>query len=116
MISLFTYQTYEINNYKIQREESIKFLGVLLDQHLTWKEHIKFTENKLVKNIGILYKSKPYLDKRALLCLYYSHIHSYLNYANTGRCSTNRAYLKKPQSQQKHAIRIIFHKSKCAHT
>ena len=28
-----------INNYEIQREESIKFLGVLLDQHLIWKEH-----------------------------------------------------------------------------
>ena len=69
-----------INNYEIQREESIKFLGVLLDQHLTWKEHIKLTENKIAKNIGILYKARPYLDKRALLCLYYSYIHSYLKY------------------------------------
>ena len=30
-----------------QREKSI--LGVLLDQHLTWKEHIKLTENKIAK-------------------------------------------------------------------
>ena len=59
-----------INNYEIQREESIKFLGVLLDQHLTWKEYIKLTENKINKNIGMLYKARPYLDKRALLCLY----------------------------------------------
>ena len=28
-----------INNYEIQSEESIKFLGVSLDQHITWKEH-----------------------------------------------------------------------------
>ena len=105
-----------INNYEIQREESIKFLGVLLDQHLTWKEHIKLTENKIAKNIGILYKARPYLDKRALLCLYYSYIHSYLNYTNITWCSTNRIYLKKLQSQQKHAIRIIFHENKFAHT
>ena len=84
-----------INNYEIHREESIKFLGVLLDQHLTWKEHIKLTENKIAKNIGILYKARPYLDKRGLLCLYYSYIHSYLHYANTAWCSTNRTYLKK---------------------
>ena len=51
-----------------------------------------------------------------MLCLYYSYIHSYLNYANTAWCSTNRTYLKKLQSQQKHAIRIIFHKNKLAHT
>ena len=69
------------NNYEIQREESIKFLGVLLDQHLTWKEHIKRTENKIAKNIGILYKARSCLDKKALLCPYYSYIHSYLNYA-----------------------------------
>ena len=105
-----------INNYEIQREESIKFLGVLLDQHLTWKEHKKLTENKIAKNISILYKARPYLDKRALLCLYYSCIHSYLNYANTAWCSTNRTYLKKLQSEQKHAIRIIFHENKFAHT
>ena len=54
-----------INNYEIQREESIKLLGVLLDQHLTWKENIKLTENKIAKNIGILYAARPYLDKRA---------------------------------------------------
>ena len=105
-----------INNYEIQREESIKFLGVLLDQRLTWKEHIKLTENKIAKNIGMLYKARPYLDKRAFLCLYYSYIHSYLNYANTAWRSTNRTYLKKLQSQQKHAIRIIFHENKFAHT
>ena len=30
-----------INNYEIQRRESIKFLVVLLDENLSWKEHIK---------------------------------------------------------------------------
>ena len=57
-----------INNYEIQREESIKFLGVLLDQHLTWKEHIQLAENKIVKNISILYKARPYLDKKKKPC------------------------------------------------
>ena len=59
-----------INNYEIQREESIKFLAVLLDQHLTWKEYIKLTEIIIAKNIGILYKARPCLDKRTLLRFY----------------------------------------------
>ena len=104
------------NKYEIQREESIKFLGVLVDQYLTCKEHIKLTENKIAKNISILYKARPYIDKRALLCLYYSYIHSYLNFANTAWCNTSRTHLKKLQNQQKYAIRIIFHKNKFAHT
>ena len=51
-----------ISNYEIQREKSFEFLGVLLKQYLTWKEYIKLTENKIAKNIGILYKARPYLE------------------------------------------------------
>ena len=65
-----------ISNCEIQREECIKFYGLLLDQHLTSKEHIKLIVNKIAKNIDMLYKVRPYLDKRTLLCLYYSSIHS----------------------------------------
>ena len=42
-------------------------------------------------------------------------MHIYLNYANTSWYSTSRTYLKKLQSQQKHAIRVTFHKNKFAH-
>ena len=29
----------------------MKFLGVLLDDNLSWKEHMKYLENKIAKNI-----------------------------------------------------------------
>ena len=38
-----------INNYEIQREKSIKLLGVLLDQHLTRIKHIKRTGKIIAK-------------------------------------------------------------------
>ena len=34
--------------------KSIQFLGVLLDENLSWKDHIKYIENKVAKNIGLL--------------------------------------------------------------
>ena len=98
-----------INDKEIERVESIKFLGVLLDEHLSWKEHIRYTENKIAKNIGLLYRAKP-------LTLYYSYIHTYLNYANLILASTNRTNLKKLLSQQKHAIRIVNNKTRFQHT
>ena len=52
-----------INNREIARTESIKFLGVLLDKNLTWKTHIKYIENKISKNIGILFKARAFLNK-----------------------------------------------------
>ena len=83
-----------INNYEIQRTESIKFLGVLLDENLSWKEHIKCNENKIAKNLGLLYEASHYLNERSLLVLYYSFIHTYINYANIVCGSTNRMYFE----------------------
>ena len=106
----------KISDHAIERVESIRFLGVILDQNLSWKEHIKHIENKIAKNIGILYKAKPYLNKGSLLSLYFSYIHTYLNYANVAWGSTGRTSLKKLNSQQKHAIRIVMNKAKYDHT
>ena len=72
----------QINNYNIERILSIKFLRVLLDENLSWKDHIKYNENKISKNTGILYKVRDYLSKESLLSLYYTYIHTYVNYAN----------------------------------
>ena len=55
---------------------------ILLDENLSCKEHLKLTENKIAKNIELVYKVKLYLNKDSLLALYFSYIHSYIKYAN----------------------------------
>ena len=61
-------------------------------------------------------RAKQFLGKHSLLTLYYSYIHTYLNYANLTWASTNRTNLKKLLSQQKHAIRIVNNKTRFEHT
>ena len=68
---------------------------MLLDENLCWKEHINYVENKIAKNIDLLYKAKPYIDKHSLLSLYHSYIHSYISYGNIALGSTTRTNLKK---------------------
>ena len=36
--------TLKINNDDVERVNTMKFLGVLLDDNLSWKEHIKYLE------------------------------------------------------------------------
>ena len=93
-----------INDKEVERVGSIRFLGVLLDEHLSWKEHTRYTENKIAKNISLLYRAKLFLGKHFLLAVYYSYIHTHLNYANLSWASTNRTNLKKLLSQQKNII------------
>ena len=61
-----------INGKEIERVTSIKFLGVLFDEHFSWKDHITVTENKISKNLGLLYRAKRVVDSDALKRLYFS--------------------------------------------
>ena len=43
--------TITFKNIDIKRENSIKFLDVIIDENLIWKNHIEVVENKISKNI-----------------------------------------------------------------
>ena len=105
-----------ITNQEIKRESYTKLLGVILDENLSWKKHLKYIENKIAKSIGLMYKDKPFLDKDSLLSLYLSYIHSYINYANLASAITHKTNLKKIHSQQEHALRIVYNKDRHYHT
>ena len=62
----------------LKRQASIKFLEVILDENISWNEHIKTAENKLSKNISMLCKPKKLFDE-SLKSMYFSYIHSCLN-------------------------------------
>ena len=79
---------------------------------LSRKPHIKYIENKIVKNIGLLLKDKPFLNKQSLLSLYYSYIHSYISYTDVTWGSAYMTNLKKSSSQQKYVLRIICNRGK----
>ena len=98
-----------INNQEMKRASNTKFLGVLLDENLSWKEHLKLQK-------ALDCKAKPFLDKDSLLSLCFSYIHSYIYYANLAWASTHKTNLKKIHSQQKHALRIVYNKDTYYHT
>ena len=57
-----------------------------------WKPHIKYIENEIVKNIDLLCKARPFLNKKSLISLYYLYIHSHINYGSFSwgsTCETN---------------------------
>ena len=97
-----------ISNKSIERKSLIKFLGLMLDEHIAWNNHIYAREKKLAKNIGLLYRARQFLDKKSLKTTYFSYIHFYLNYANITWSSTYFTKLKIIHYQQKHAARTVF--------
>ena len=104
-----------INNKKIQLSNCLKFLGILVDEHLSWLPHIQYIETKISKTIGMMYRVRPYVNSQSLKLIYFSLIHSYINYANITWASTHPTKLKKIHNIQKHASRIIYNKSRYEH-
>uniref|UniRef100_A0A3P9L4Z8 Reverse transcriptase domain-containing protein n=1 Tax=Oryzias latipes TaxID=8090 RepID=A0A3P9L4Z8_ORYLA len=60
----------EINNVFIERVTEIKFLGVFIDDKLSWKPHIRHIQTKVSKSISIVNKSKHILGYNSRYLLY----------------------------------------------
>ena len=60
--------------------KSTKFLGLILDSGLTWKNHIHLLSTKIAKSIGIISLARQTLTRKSLIQLYYSFIFTYLSY------------------------------------
>ena len=102
----------KINNHIIKRETFIKFLGVFIDENVTWETHINYLNEKISKNIGIMYKARKYLSFNNMKSLYFSIIHCYINYANIAWGSTGKSKLLKLHKHQKHISRMIHYQTK----
>ena len=53
-----------LENTVIKQVTETKFLGVLIDQHLSWKPHIDFVSKKISKSVGIIAKARFYLSSQ----------------------------------------------------
>ena len=64
----------KINEKTINQHKRVKYLGILIDCHLNWKEHIQQISKKISRGIGILCKIRHYVDVKILLQLYHAII------------------------------------------
>ena len=96
-----------IENNVLEQADHTKFLGVYIDQHLTWKTHVNFIAAKISKSVGLLYKAKYYLPSKSLLTLYYALVYPYLTYCNLIWTSTYVTNLQRIYLLQKKAVRAI---------
>ena len=84
-----------IGTNNIARKSSIKLLGVMMDEHISWIDNVGTVEDKIAKNVGLLYWVSQFLNEDSLKTVYFLYIHSYLNYSNITWASTYATKLKR---------------------
>ena len=65
----------------IEKTDHIKYLGVFLDEKLSWKKNIAYVCSRIAWNTGIFAKLRHYMSLAQLKQLYYSLVHPYISYA-----------------------------------
>ena len=70
----------KIKGEQIQEKDYTKYLGILIDNKLSWNCHIKHVNLKISKGIGIVTKLRRYLSKGVLKTLFYTFVQPHIDY------------------------------------
>ena len=98
----------KLNGLTISEVKQTKFLGMIMDERLEWKEHIELCKSKLNSGIYVLNKVKNILSISLLTTIYYSMIHPYISYGILLWGSAYMKHIKGMEILQKRAIRHIY--------
>ncbi len=89
------------------QEKTTKFLGVFMDDSLSWKYHMTHVNNKISRALYGIKQVKNFLPKDSLKTLYLALIQPYISYGILCWGNANSSTLQKTISLQKRAIRVI---------
>ena len=100
----------------MDRVKSYRYLGVNLDENLTFNTHINSLSCNLSRIVGILFKINNFIPFHSLISLYYSLIYSQLSYGIEVWCGASRGNLDRLAVIQRKAVRAISGLDYFAHT
>ena len=96
-----------LDGCKLSRVTEAKFLGITIDENLTWKKHVDNFSKVCSRNIGVLSKVKSFLPANTMYTLYCSLVLPYLNYGLLLWGNSSKQNVNKVFKIQKRAIRVI---------
>jgi len=105
-----------LQNHHIDRVNHTNFLGVTIDEHLSWKIHITKVSGKLSRMCGILLRARQVLYGHTLISLYDALVKPHLIYCNVLWGNSYKTPLYKLHLMQKRILRIITFSEFHAHT
>ena len=105
-----------IDNIPISRVSHTKFLGVLLDDNLTWNQHNRHITSIVSKYSGILFRLKQTLPPTTLFSLYTTLVLPHIQYCNIIWADNNNCNLHTIHLKQKKIVRLCTNSHYIAHS
>ena len=72
-------------------EKSTKFIGIYIDEFLTWNYHLTHINNRISRALFMIRQTKHFLPVASLRTLYFAMIHPHISYGILawGKCNPN---------------------------
>ena len=106
----------KLGGKKLTPVNNVKYLGVHIDNFLSWDDHITELSKALSRANGILAKLRHYVPKKSLIAVYYAIFHSKLLYGCLVWFQTTAANINKVTILQKKCVRIMNFSEYNCHT
>ena len=100
----------------LERKTYVKYLGLLLDDNLSWKPHIDYISTKISKGIGIIARLRHLVPFSTLLNIYRSLIEPYISYGLVAWGQAVNTHLNKIVTLQKRVVRLMHFSDYKAHS
>ena len=98
----------KLGNVKLKRVTKTKFLGVMIDDKLSWDAQIEYLKEKLLSSIIIIKRIKKFIPESEYISLYNSLFKSHLSYCISSWGGISKYKLESTFSLQKRCVRLLF--------
>ena len=96
-----------VDDHLIARTNWAKYLGIIVDDNLSWELQIDHISKKINKNIGVMKHIKSCVPKESLIMAYRTLVEPYFRYCNTVWGNCGQTLFNKLQALQNRAARVV---------
>ena len=101
-----------LNQNEITRVYVTKYLGMYLDESLSWTQHVEYVINKIVQLKGAFYYLSNILNKECYNQIYYAYVFPYIKYGIEVYGACNTTLMNRLQREQNKIIKTLYHKDR----
>ena len=97
----------KIGQNEIFQKDSVKYLGIMIDNKINWTQHINYLNAKLCEGSWAILKLKKCVNSHILETIYYSLKYFHLKYCITSWGKAAKTIIQSIINTQKRIIRIM---------
>lgn len=106
----------QFNNELIERVEQLSYLGLLIDDKISWNAHINKIKNRIVPISIAIAKLKRVIPKKQLMMVYHAHFMSHIGYLNPIWNVCTKTKLDQLQRLQNRIVKCVENKPRLTPT